>query len=434
MMAGHVKKEMVGVINRNFEYNNMNKNNPASQIHINISGSDHPGILAEVFESIEKLKWEVLDIKQFVFNGVLNLSLLLEGERFSSLNESLAKYAQKSGMNVNVVPWDGVVKTEEPYNHRSVVTLLATEIPGSAFMEITRTLSDLDINILRIEQLDYGDHHVLEMVIGSKQVFAGVDVLNALVRLKENFSVDVAVQDDTLFRRNKRLIVMDADMTFLQCEVIDELGRLAGVGDKMAEITRKVMHGDMDFTEGLRVRVGLLKGLPVEELEKFSEILPLTSGAEDLVNILQRLGYKVAIVSGGFQFFIDRIKKKYGLDYGFANQLQIVDGKLTGELEGEIIDGAAKEKILVDLVKREGFSLNQTVAVGDGANDIQMLARAGLGIAFNAKPIVQKHAQASINISNLELILYFLGIDGKDLHELRELNKKESFPNIRAVN
>jgi phosphoserine phosphatase len=227
---------------------------------------------------------------------------------------------------------------------------------------------------------------------------------------------------------------MDADMTFLQCEVIDELVRLAGVGEKMADITRKVMHGEMNFTEGLRVRVKLLKGLPVEELEKFSEILPLTSGAEDLVNILQRLGYKVAIVSGGFQFFIDRIKKKYGLDYGFANQLQIADGKLTGELDGDIIDGAAKEKILVDLVKREGFSLNQTVAVGDGANDIQMLARAGLGIAFNAKPIVQKHAQASINISNLELILYFLGIDGKDLHELRELNKQENITTIRAIN
>ena len=406
----------------------------SSQIHIHISGPDHPGILADVFESIDRLKWEVLDIKQFVFNGVLNLSLLLEGEKFSSLSESLAVYAQKSGMNVNVVPWDGVVRTDEPYTHRSVVTLLATEIPGSAFVEITRTLSDLDINILRIEQLDYGDHHVLELVIGAREVFAGIDVLNALVRLKEHFRVDIAVQEDTLFRRNKRLIVLDADMTFLQCEVIDELGRLAGVGDKMAEITRKVVHGEMDFTEGLKVRVRLLKGLPVAELEKFSEVLPLTSGAEDLVNILQHLGYKIAIVSGGFQFFIDRIKKKYNLDYGFANQLQIANGKLTGELDGEIIDGAAKEKILVDLVKREGFSIQQTVAVGDGANDIQMLARAGLGIAFNAKPIVQKHAQASINISNLELILYFLGIDGKDLHELRELNKQESSPNLRAIN
>jgi len=412
----------------------MNKVNPASQIYIHISGSDHPGILAEVFESIDTLKWKVLDIKQFVFNGVLNLSLLLEGEMHSSLKESLSGYAKKSGMNVNVVPWDGEVKTDGPYIHRSVITLLATEIPGLAFMEITRTLSDLDINILRIEQLDYGDHHVLEMVIGARKVFAGVDVLNTLVRLKEHFRVDIAVQEDTLFRRNKRLIVMDADMTFLQCEVIDELGRLAGVGNKMAEITRKVMHGEMNFTEGLKVRVKLLKGLSVEELEKFSKILPLTSGAEDLVNILQRLGYKIAIVSGGFQFFIDRIKKKYNLDYGFANQLQIVDGKLTGELDGEIIDGATKEKILVDLAKREGFSMKQTVAVGDGANDIQMLARAGLGIAFNAKPIVQKHAQASINISNLELILYFLGIDGKDLHELRELNKQENFPSIRAIN
>ena len=245
---------------------NMGNANTNSQIHIHISGKDRPGILAEAFESIERLQWEVLDIKQFVFNGFLNLSLLLEGESIAVLRESLSEYARKSGMNVNVVPWDRALPTGDLYKHRSVVTLLATEIPGSAFMEITATLSKLDINILRIEQLDYGDHHVLELAIGARQAFAGIDVLNALVRLKEHFRVDIAVQEDTLFRRNKRLIIMDADMTFLQCEVIDELGRLAGVGKQMAAITRKVVHGEMDFTEGLIVRVKLIKGLPISEL------------------------------------------------------------------------------------------------------------------------------------------------------------------------
>ena len=396
-----------------------------SQIHIHISGHDRPGILAEVFETIGEFQWRALDIKQFVFNGLLNLSLLLEGERMTMLSESLAGYAIKSGMNISIVPWDKLAHKDQPYMHRSVVTLLATSIPSSAFMEITRTLAELEINILRIEQLDFGDHHVLELAIGSRQAFAGVDALNALVRLKERFHVDIAVQEDTLFRRNKRLIVLDADMTFLQCEVIDELGKLAGVGERMAEITRKVVHGEMDFTEGLIIRVRLLKGLAVSELEAFAQRIPLTPGAEDLVRILQRLGYKIAIVSGGFHFFIDKLKKRYGLDYGFANQLQIAGGRLTGEIVGDIIDAEAKEKILVDLARREGFSLKQTVAVGDGANDIKMLARAGLGIAFNAKPIVQQYAQASINISNLELILYFLGINGKDLHELRELVKND---------
>jgi len=214
--------------------------------------------------------------------------------------------------------------------------------------------------------------------------------------------------------------VLDADMTFLQCEVIDEMGKLAGVGEPLAAITEKVVHGDIDFTTALKQRVKLLKGLAVSQMEQLYETLPLTPGAEELVRILQHLNYKIAIVSGGFQFFISRLKEKYRLDYGFANQLQIQDGKVTGEVEGEIIDARAKEKILVSLAEQEGFSLQQVVAVGDGANDIHMLARAGLGIAFNAKPIVQQHAQASISTYNLELILYFLGISGEELKELRK--------------
>jgi len=246
------------------------------------------------------------------------------------------------------------------------------------------------------------------------------------MRFKEKFQVDLAVQDDTLFRRNKRLIVFDADMTFLQCEVIDELGNLAGQGTRMAEITRKAMTGEMDFKEALEQRVQLLRGLPLEKLDELFERIPLTPGATDLVTVLQYLGYKIAIVSGGFQFFIAKLVRKYGLDYGFANNLKIENGKVTGELEGEIVDAKAKERILISLAEKEGFTLKQVVAVGDGANDIRMLARAGLGIAFNAKPIVQKHARASINRSNLELILYFLGYNGKDLHELRSLvNRKE---------
>jgi phosphoserine phosphatase len=203
--------------------------------------------------------------------------------------------------------------------------------------------------------------------------------------------------------------------------VIDELGKLAGKGDEMEAMTRQAVAGEVDFTEALKNRVSLLKGLPVAELEKLADRIPITPGAEDLVRILKYLGYKIAIVSGGFQFFIDRLKVKYGLDYGFANQLEITNGQVSGELSGEIINAQTKEDILVSLAEKEGFTLKQVVAVGDGANDIKMLARAGLGIAFNAKPIVQKHARASINRHNLELILYFLGYSGKDLMELRNL-------------
>ena len=202
----------------------------------------------------------------------------------------------------------------------------------------------------------------------------------------------------------------------------------------MKNITRQAMSGELDFKSALRERVGLLKGLPEKALEELSDNLPLTAGAENLVRILKHLGYKIALVSGGFDYFINKLCQRYDLDYGIANQLKIENGLVTGELEGEIIDAQAKENALISLAKKEGFSLRQVVAVGDGANDIKMLAKAGLGIAFNAKPIVQRQAQASINLHDLKLILYFLGINGVDLQELNEAVEKgimQSWPKKR---
>lgn len=390
---------------------------------------DRPGILAEALEFIVRCHWNVLDIKQFVFNGLLNLSIFLDGNDSNAiepLRKALAEFEERAGLKISIHPWEKDMRPDAPYKHRSVVTLLGANIGSDGLLELTQTLADRDINILRIEQLDYSDQHVIEFVIGTRQAHSSVDVLNALMRFKEKFQVDLAVQDDTLFRRNKRLIVFDADMTFLQCEVIDEMGKLAGVGTEMAAITRLAVNGEMDFKEALVKRVRLLQGLPSDQLDELFERIPLTPGAADLVTILKYLGYKIAIVSGGFEFFIEKLRQKYGLDYGFANKLKIENGKVTGELEGEVIDALAKERILISLAEKEGITLKQVVAVGDGANDIHMLACAGLGIAFNAKPIVQKHARASINRSNLELILYFLGYNGKDLQELRSLvDRKE---------
>ncbi len=396
------------------------------QIHIQISCTDRPGILAEVLESVVVFDWDVLDIKQFIFNGLLNLSLLLGSNKSNSilgLQGALDEWAIGNGIALQILPWEKGLRPEAPYKYRSVVTLLGSSLSSAVFHQLTRTFSSRDINILRIEQLDYSDHHVIEVVIGSKEDHSTVDILNALVKFKEKFSVDIAVQEDTMFRRNKRLIVFDADMTFLQCEIIDELGQIAGVGNRMKEITQRAMNGDLDFKIALCERVKLLAGLSVLKLEELYERIPITPGAEDIVRILQYLGYRIGIVSGGFQFFIDRIKNNYKLDYGISNQLEIIDGKLTGRVVGDIIDARAKERALISIAKKEGFSLKQVVAVGDGANDIHMLARAGLGIAFNAKSIVQKYANAGINQSNLELILYFLGISGKELQELRDVSK-----------
>jgi phosphoserine phosphatase len=404
----------------------MQEDDKSCQIHIQISSADRPGILAESLESVVNFGWDVLDIKQFVFNGLLNLSLLLGNTKSNStfrLKVALDKWAVENDIALQVLSWEKGLRPEAQYKYRSVVTLLGPHLSSEVFLHLTQTFSSRDINILRIEQLDYSDHHVIEVVIGSKEDHSTVDILNALIKFKEKFSVDIAVQEDTLFRRNKRLIVFDADMTFIQCEIIDELGKIAGVGSRMEEITQLAMNGELDFKLALKERVKLLKGLPVFKLDQLYERIPITPGAEDLVRILQYLGYRIGIVSGGFQFFIDRIKNNYKLDYGISNQLEIIDDKLTGRVIGDVIDASAKEQALISISKQEGFSLKQVVAVGDGANDIHMLARAGLGIAFNAKSVVQKHANAGINQSNLELILYFLGISGKELQELRDVSR-----------
>ena len=396
------------------------------QIHIQISSADRPGILAEVLESVVSFNWNVLDIKQFVFNGLLNLSLLLGSDESNSILElkrSLDRWAVENGIALQLLPWEEELRPEAPYKYRSVVTLLGPNLSSDVFLCLTQTFSSSDINILRIEQLDYSDHHVVDVVIGSKEDHSAIDILNALVQFKKKFSVDIAVQEDTMFRRNKRLIVFDADMTFLQCEIIDELGKIAGVGNRMKTITQQAMNGELDFKFALCERVKLLAGLSVLKLEELYERMPITPGAKELVRILQYLGYRIGIVSGGFQFFIDRIQKNYKLDYGISNQLEIINGKLTGRVIGDVIDASAKERALISITKQEGFSLKQVVAVGDGANDIHMLARAGLGIAFNAKFVVQRHANAGINQSNLELILYFLGISGKELQELRDVSR-----------
>ncbi len=395
-----------------------------NQLHLHVAGIDKPGILADVLGFIVHTECLVIDIKQFVFNGLLNLSLLVESSDASKLENlriSIAEEASLQSYQIRCTPWEKELRPEEPYKFRQVVTLLGRRLGPVALAELTSTLASLDLNILRIEQLDYSDHHVLEFVIGAQKPIAGVYVLDALLNFKEQFEVDLAVQEDTMFRRNKRLIVMDADMTFLQCEVIDELGKVAGVGEQLREITHAAMNGEVDFTEALKRRVSLLKGLTVQQLNEVSRRIPLTPGADTLVAILKKLGFKIAIVSGGFRFFIDQFKETYRLDYGFANTLELEGDKLTGNLVGDIVDAGAKKKILLSLAEKEGLSVEQIVAVGDGANDIQMLASAGLGIAFNAKPIVEQHAQASLKTLSLEPILYFLGIPGREIQELRDI-------------
>ena len=236
----------------------------------------------------------------------------------------------------------------------------------------------------------------------------------AMLEVAQRFDLDVAVQRDDVYRRNRRLVAFDMDSTLIETEVIDELARRAGVGDAVAAITEQAMRGELDFQESFRARVALLKGLPEAALDEIAQALPLSEGAERLVNALHRLGYKTAIISGGFQFFGEQLKARLGIDYVFANELPMDDGVVTGAVARPIVDGARKAELLQALAAQEGLALEQVIAIGDGANDLPMLAAAGLGIAYRAKPLVRARASHAISTLGLDGLLYLLGFTDDD--------------------
>lgn len=399
---------------------------------ISVSGVDKPGVTASITGVLDRFDVTVLDIGQSVIHDSLSLGLLAEIPALAGAqdNEAGVKVAVEKamsvlGMHVRFVSIDQhsygqwVAQQGKP---RHMVTLLARRITAHHISRLSRIVADNHLNIDKITRLsgrvplESIGHEVRACVEfslrGPVQDLSGLR--REFMQLADELDVDIAYQEDNLFRRHRRLVAFDMDSTLIQMEVIDELAKRAGVGERVAAITERAMRGELDFKQSFTERVALLKGLPESVLQEVADSLQLTEGAEKLVFILRRLGYKTAILSGGFEYFGKLLQQRLGFDYVFANQLPMANGLVTGCVGSDIVDGAKKAELLQQLAHKEGIVLEQCIAVGDGANDLPMLSIAGLGIAFHAKPLVKASAKQSLSTMGLDSILYLMGMSDRE--------------------
>lgn len=401
-------------------------------ILINLQGPDKPGQTAKITGVLENHKVDILDIGQAVIHNDLSLGMLIsisdKTEDSSSLLKDLLFTAYEVGLQIKFRPishadYEDWVRQQG--KSRNIITLMARKLEGRHVAEVTRLIKEQGLNIDKISRLtgrrslkDTDGGHVMSVVEFSvRGVPADEERLKLdFIEVSKKCDVDIAFQADNIFRRNRRLVCFDMDSTLIQTEVIDELARRAGVYDEVAAITASAMRGEIDFRESFKRRIGLLKGLDVSVMKDIAENLPLTEGAERLFKTLKKSGYKTAILSGGFTYFGNYLKQKLGIDYVFANELEVKDGRLTGRHVGDIVDGAKKAELLKLLAFKEDIHLEQCIAVGDGANDLPMIQEAGLGIAFHAKPKVKATAQHSISQNGLDTILYLIGFRDREIN------------------
>jgi len=398
-------------------------------ILINITGMDRPGITASVTELLAGYDVNILDIGQSVIHDALSLGMLIQIPAEISDEEVVLDAIQDrvNGLHMqvrflkidseNYETWVG-----QQGKGRHIVTLLSRHISAYHISRLARIVADNGLNIDKIARLSGRIH--LEAVNSNGQACVEFSLrghvadLPSLRRkfmeLADEIDVDIAYQENNVYRRNRRLVAFDMDSTLIQAEVIDELAKRAGVGKEVAAITESAMRGEINFKESFRQRVALLKGLPESALAEVAATLKYTDGLERLMTTLKKLGYKTVILSGGFTYFGRALQRRFGFDYVFSNDLEIENGFVTGNIVSEIVDGERKALLLASIAQHEGFSLEQTIAVGDGANDLPMLSIAGLGIAFNAKPIVKKSAKQSLNSFGIDGILYLMGLSEKE--------------------
>ena len=396
---------------------------------IHFYGRDRPGLTAELTAILASYDACVLDIGQAVVHETLSLGLLVEiprGESFRGFQDALLAKSSELQLQVNFTP---IAKTDlddwisSQGKDQFIVTILGRAISANHLARVSAIIAEHGLNVDRIERLSGR----LSLAVHTPDANACVELTvsgdssseqsmrAAFLATAHDLKIDIAFQRESIFRRNRRLFAFDMDSTLIEGEVIDELAKLAGVAGEVVKVTESAMRGEMEFQESFRRRVALLRGLPEIRVRELLTTIPLVEGAEQLIGTLKMLGYKTAILSGGFNFFARHLQTRLGIDYVFANDLDIVDGVVSGEVRMPIVDGARKAELLRQIAQQENISLDQVVAVGDGANDLPMLGIAGMGIAFRAKPLVRQTASHAVSFLGLDSLLYLIGVRDRDL-------------------
>lgn len=403
---------------------------------LQFSGPDQPGLVAVLMRLLADYSACILDIGQSVVHETLVLGLLVElsTPQLEEFQRTITEKSQELDLRLNVSP-----VTPDELEHwiasqgkdRFIITVLGHAISAEHLARISAIIAQHGLNVSRIERLSgrrslavhTSTSNACVELRASGSAIAESEMRAAFLAAASELNIDIAFQRESIFRRNRRLFAFDMDSTLIQGEVIDELAKLAGVADKVVAITESAMRGEIEFQESFRRRLALLRGLPEEKVLQLLGSIPLVAGAEQLIATLRMLGYKTAILSGGFTFFARHLQQRLGIDYAYANELDIADGKVTGEVRGEIVDGARKATLLRELAARESISLEQVVAVGDGANDLPMLGIAGMGVAFHAKPVVRRTAGNAVSFLGLDSLLYLIGVRERDLAQHPDLFK-----------